>query len=172
MCCSTSSINIFSAVSFIADFQFYFIVSDTMKGVISILLYLLRLALCPKTWSLLETVPWTAEKYTVLLPDEIFFGQQRILTPFVLWCHLVLRFLCWLFCLSDVSICHWRVLKSPTTTVIDCICVFMYFHICLKKLGAQMLGEYRLIVVISFWCIAHFITMKLPSLSHLRDVSL
>jgi hypothetical protein len=33
-----------------------------MHGVISILLNLLRLALCPKIWSVLEKVPWAAEK--------------------------------------------------------------------------------------------------------------
>jgi hypothetical protein len=33
-----------------------------MQGVISIFLYLLRLALCPKILSILEKVPWAAEK--------------------------------------------------------------------------------------------------------------
>jgi hypothetical protein len=33
-----------------------------MQGVISILLYLLRLALYPKIGSILEKVPWAAEK--------------------------------------------------------------------------------------------------------------
>jgi hypothetical protein len=32
-----------------------------VHGVISILLYLLRLALCPKIWSVLEKVPRAAE---------------------------------------------------------------------------------------------------------------
>jgi hypothetical protein len=40
------------------------------------------------------------------------------------------------------------------------------------KLGALMLGEYRLIIVISFWCISPFISMECPSLSHLINVSL
>jgi hypothetical protein len=35
---------------------------DSMKGLISIFLYLLRLALFPKIWSILEKVPWAAEK--------------------------------------------------------------------------------------------------------------
>jgi hypothetical protein len=34
------------------------------------------------------------------------------------------------------------------------------------------LGAYRLIIVISFWCISPFIGMKCPSLSHLINVSL
>jgi hypothetical protein len=33
-----------------------------MQGVISISLYFLRLALCPKKLSILEKVPWAAEK--------------------------------------------------------------------------------------------------------------
>jgi hypothetical protein len=33
-----------------------------MQGVISILFYLLKLALCPKIWFILEKVPRAAEK--------------------------------------------------------------------------------------------------------------
>jgi hypothetical protein len=33
-----------------------------MHGIISIFLYLLKLALCPKIWSILEKVPGAAEK--------------------------------------------------------------------------------------------------------------
>jgi hypothetical protein len=40
------------------------------------------------------------------------------------------------------------------------------------KLGVLMLGAYRLIIVISFWCISHFINMECPSLSHLIKVGL
>jgi hypothetical protein len=40
------------------------------------------------------------------------------------------------------------------------------------KLGALMLGAYRLIIVISFWCISLFISMECPSLSHLINVGL
>jgi hypothetical protein len=40
------------------------------------------------------------------------------------------------------------------------------------KLGALTLGAYRLIIVISFWCISPFINMKCPSLPHLINVSL
>jgi hypothetical protein len=39
------------------------------------------------------------------------------------------------------------------------------------KLGALMLGAYRLLIVISFWCISPFISMKCP-LFHLTNVSL
>jgi hypothetical protein len=33
-----------------------------MQGVISIFLHLLRLALCPKIWSILEKTPWAVER--------------------------------------------------------------------------------------------------------------
>jgi hypothetical protein len=37
---------------------------------------------------------------------------------------------------------------------------------------ALTLGAYRLIIVISFWCIYPFISMECPSLSHFINVSL
>jgi hypothetical protein len=40
------------------------------------------------------------------------------------------------------------------------------------ELGALMLGAYRLIIVISFWCISPFISMSYPPLSHLINVDL
>jgi hypothetical protein len=40
------------------------------------------------------------------------------------------------------------------------------------KLGALTLGAFRLIIVISFWCISSFISMECPSLSRLINVSL
>jgi hypothetical protein len=63
-----------------------------MHGIISIFLYLLRLALCPKIWSILENIPWAAEKnvYCAKL-DEILYRHQ--LGPFDLWCDLDLGFL-------------------------------------------------------------------------------
>jgi hypothetical protein len=40
------------------------------------------------------------------------------------------------------------------------------------KLGTLTLGAYRLIIVISFWSISPFISMKCPSLSHLVKIGL
>jgi hypothetical protein len=77
-----------------------------------------------------------------------------------------------IFCLDDLSIGDRGVLKSPTTTVLESICAFRFFRVCLMKLGALMLGAYRLIIVISFWCISPHINMECPSLSHLINVSL
>jgi hypothetical protein len=72
------------------------------------------------------------------------------------------------FCLDDQSIADKGVLKSPTTTVLESVCAFKSFGV----LGALTLGAYRLIIVISFWYISPFISMKCPSLSHLTNVSL
>jgi hypothetical protein len=49
--------------------------------------------------------------YVVLLQSEIFCRYQ--LGPFDLWCHLVLGFLCWFFCLDDWSIGDREVLGLP-----------------------------------------------------------
>jgi hypothetical protein len=67
-----------------------------------------------------------------------------------------------IFCLDDLSIGDIGVLKSPTTTMLESICAFKSFSICLIKLGTLTLGAYRLIIVISFWCISPFISMKCP----------
>jgi hypothetical protein len=44
----------------------------------------------------------------------------------------------------------------------------------MMKLGALMLGVYRLIIVISFWCNSpfHTFSMECPPLSHLINVGL
>jgi hypothetical protein len=108
--------------------------------------------------------------YIVQKLDEIFCGHQ--LGPFDLWCDLVLEFLYQFFGLDDLSIGHRVVLNSPTTTVLESICVFRSFRVCLMNSGALTLGAYRLIIVISFCCIYPFISMECPSLSHLINVVL
>jgi hypothetical protein len=40
------------------------------------------------------------------------------------------------------------------------------------EIGCTDMSAYRLIIVISFWCISPFISMECPSLSHLINVSL
>jgi hypothetical protein len=42
------------------------------------------------------------------------------------------------------------ILKSPTTTVLESICAFKSFSLCLMKLSTLTLGVYTLIIVISF----------------------
>jgi hypothetical protein len=75
-----------------------------------------------------------------------------------------------IFCLDDLAIGDRGILKSPPTTVLES--VSMSFRIYLMKLGALTLGVYRLIIIISFWCISPFISMGCPSLSQLIYVSL
>jgi hypothetical protein len=77
-----------------------------------------------------------------------------------------------ILCLDDLSIGDREVLMSPSTTVLDSICAFQSFRVCLMKLGSLTLGACKLIIVISFWCISPFISMECPSLSHLINVSL
>jgi hypothetical protein len=55
-----------------------------------------------------------------------------------------------IFHLDNLSIGDRRVLKSPTTTVLESICAFKSFSVCLMKLGALTLGAYRLIIIFSF----------------------
>jgi hypothetical protein len=69
--------------------------------------------------------------------------------------------------LDDLSIGDGGVFKSSTTNVLVFIYVFRSFRVCLMKLSELMLGAYRLITVISFWCISPFISMECPSLSYL-----
>jgi hypothetical protein len=76
------------------------------------------------------------------------------------------------FCLDNLSVSDRGVFKSLTTTVLESICAFKSFNVCLMKLGALTLTASRLIIVISFWCIAPFISIKWLSLSHLTNVNL
>jgi hypothetical protein len=68
-------------------------------------------------------------------------------------CLLVLEFLCWCFCLDDLSTGNWGVLNSHAITVLGSLCEFKSFRICLMKLGALTLGTHRLITVVFCWCI-------------------
>jgi hypothetical protein len=77
-----------------------------------------------------------------------------------------------IICLDELPIGDRGILMSHTTTVFESICTFKSFNICLLKLGALTFGTYRVIIIISFVCIAPFICMKCPSLSHLANVSL
>jgi hypothetical protein len=74
--------------------------------------------------------------------------------------------------LDDLSVRDSGVLKSSTITVLESICAFQSFRVCLMKLGALTLGASWLIIVISFWCISPCISMKCPSLSYLTNASL
>jgi hypothetical protein len=107
--------------------------------------------------------------YIVQKLNEIFCRHARSIWSMV-WFSFRISLL--VFCLDDLSIGDRGVLKSPTTTVLEFICVFRFLRVCLMKLGALMLGAYRLIIVISFWCISPLISMECLSLFHLIKVGL
>jgi hypothetical protein len=169
-CSASNCLHVFLLLFFLLISSFNALWSDRMHGIISIFLYLLRLALCPKIWSILEKIPWAAKKnvYCAEL-DEIFCKYQLGSILSMVWFSFRISLL--IFCLDDLSIDDRGVLKSPTTTVLESIYVFRPFRVCLMKLGALMLGAYKLIIVISFWCISPFISTDCP-LFHLINVSL
>jgi hypothetical protein len=75
-------------------------------------------------------------------------------------------------CLNVLYIGDRGILKSPTATVLESICAFKSFSVCLMKLGALTLGAFRLIIVICYWCISPIINMKCPFFNLLTNVSL
>jgi hypothetical protein len=107
--------------------------------------------------------------YIVQKLDEMFCRHQ--LGPFGLWYVLGLVFLYWFFVLMTYLLVI-RGIKVSHTTVLEFIYVFRIFSVCLMKLGALRLGAYKLIFVISFWCISPFISMQCPSLSYFISVGL
>jgi hypothetical protein len=120
---------------------------------------LLRLALCPNIWSILEKDPWAAEKNVYCaMQDRILC--RYLSAPLDQWCHPVLEFLCWFFCLDYLAIGDRGILKSPTTTVLGSICDFKSCSVCLMKLDSLTLGAYELIIVIFSWNIAPFISIN------------
>jgi hypothetical protein len=108
--------------------------------------------------------------YIVLLHDGILC--RHLSGSFDLWCHSILEFLYWFFCLGDLSIGDRVVLKSPTTTVLGSICVFNCISVCLMKLGVLRVGTNKLIIVTSLDIFFLFISIKRPSLSLLTNLGL
>jgi hypothetical protein len=80
---------------FLLSSSFIALCSDRMHGIISVFLYLLRLALCPMIWSILEKVPWAAEKNIYCVAVDGICRHQ--LDPFDVWYILGLGFLYWFF---------------------------------------------------------------------------
>jgi hypothetical protein len=107
--------------------------------------------------------------YIVLLQDRILY--RHLSGTFDLWCHSMLKFLCWFFFffgLDDLSICVRGVLKSPTITML----VLSVFLSPVVKSGTLTLGTCKLTIVISSWWISPFISIKWPSLSLLTNLGL
>jgi hypothetical protein len=84
---------------------------------------------------------------------------DEILCRCLLKYHLILKFLCWVF------VWMTYLLVTEGTEVCHYYCIFKFNSVCLMKLGKPTWGAYKLTIVISSWCIVHFISMKWPSLS-------
>jgi hypothetical protein len=85
------SVHLLSILLFLLLLNSSFIVlwSDSIQGVISIFLYLLR----PKIWFVLEQVPGLLSiMYIALLQDGILC--RHLSSPLDLWCHSILELLC------------------------------------------------------------------------------
>ena len=105
-------VSIFSFLFLWSNSSFMPLWSEKMLKIISVLLYLLRLVLCPSMWSVLEKIPGTLEKsvYSGLVFFFFFFFFDVLKIPIlsVLLCHLGL---CSLDFLSRGSVCwcEWDV---------------------------------------------------------------
>ena len=104
----------------LVDFFFLFLTSifnlwwsDRIKEVIEIFFYLLRLALCPSMWSVLEKVPWNVKNKVYF-----FVFVWNVLQIFVNSIWLIPVFSSSMsvfsFCLHDLPIYENRVFKFPT----------------------------------------------------------
>jgi hypothetical protein len=86
---------VFSAVVFVVEFYFNALWSDRRQGIISIFLYLLRLALFPRYDQFWRNIHGLLKRmYILWMLDEIFCRHH--LGPFDLWCDLVLEFIVFL----------------------------------------------------------------------------
>jgi hypothetical protein len=121
---------VFSAASSVVESSFIALCSDNMQEVIAIFIYLLRLGLWHKLWSILDKVPWTAEKYVSFRIDYSLAICQ------VHYIYGAIQFYIFFvdFCLDDLFIGDKGVLNSPTTTVLGSICVFMSISVFFKSL--------------------------------------
>jgi hypothetical protein len=59
-----------------------------------------------------------------------------------------------------------------TTTLLESICAFKFFKVCLMKFSALSLDAHRFVIAIYFWCISPFISMECPTLACLISVIL
>ena len=135
------------------------LLSEKLLEIISILLNLLRLDLCPSMWSILENVPCALEKngysyffgcnvLKMLIKSNFFIVSFRISVALLI------------FCLENLSIDVSGVLKSPSISVLPSISSFMFVSICCMYLGAPILGAYILTIVISSsWMDSFFVSL-------------
>jgi hypothetical protein len=135
---------------------------DSMQGVIQfsyicwdLLCALLHVLFWWKFHGLLRT-------YIILLQDGILCRHLSV--PLGLWCYSVLEFVD--FLLSEWPLCWWWM--SIKVFHHHCVGVYLWlksFSVCFMKLGAPTLSACQLMIVISSWSIAPFVSMIWPSLS-------
>lgn len=111
-----------------------------MLDMFLIFLYLWRFALCPKIWSVLETVPHALENacsaalmhcsITSIWPNVSFKSDISLLT----------------FCLDDLSIDVNRVLKFPIVIVQLSVSPFRSANSCFIYVSAPRWGAYTLML--------------------------
>ena len=114
--------------------------SDKILEIISILLNLFRLALCPSMWSILENVPCALEKnvyYDFLGCNVLKMSMKSNFSSVSFSISIGLL----IFCLEDLSIDVRGVLKSPTMIVLPSISPFMSVSICCMYLGVLYQGH-------------------------------
>jgi hypothetical protein len=100
----------------------------------------------------------------VLVEDGILC--RHLSGPLDLWCHSILEFLCWLFHLYDLSIGDRGVLTFPIPLCCG-LFVVKSSSVCLMNVDTLTLGACKFTIIIFYWCIAPFISMKWSSLSFL-----
>ena len=130
--------------------------SEKMVEIISILLNLLRLVLCPSMWSNLENVTCALENnvYSVFCFVLLFFQCNALKISIISNCSIVsfrISFAVFIFCLEDLFIDVSGLLKSPTILVFLSISPFMYISVCFMYLGTSILGAYMLTSIKSFF---------------------
>jgi hypothetical protein len=143
--------------------------ADRMHRIISIFLYLLRLALCLKLWSMWRRFHGLLRKmYIVRKLNEIFCRHQ--VGPFDLWCDLVLEFLYWLF----VWMTYLLVMGGIKVSYRHCVGVYICFSVLQSMVDETGCIDVGYILVDNghfLWCISPFIRKNCPSLSCLINVS-
>jgi hypothetical protein len=105
----------------------------------------------------------------VLLLDKILC--RFLVNTFRLCCHLILRFLGWLFCLNVLFIGDNWVLKFLTIIVLGSICAFKSNSVCSLKLSALTLDAYMFTIIFCWWFVS-YISMEWNSLSFLTNSGL
>ena len=119
--------------------------SEKILQIISILLNLLSLVLCPSIHSILENGPCALEKNVY---SDFFALKMSMKTNFSPVSFRICVALL-IFCLEDLSMNVSGVLKFPTLIVFPSISPFMSVSICCRCLSASMLGAYILTIIIS-----------------------